>query len=86
MPGAPGQPPQVFRSAAASRPLYADMLKTPSTLSGETLMLKSLGRDAAVEVLRYTIKQTGQPDATGTTQLVWVRTSAGWRIVADHTT
>jgi uncharacterized protein (TIGR02246 family) len=86
MPAAPGQPPQIFRSAAASRPMYADMLKgPPSTLSGETLVLKPLGSDVAVQVLRYTLKQTGQPDATGTSQLVWTRTPAGWRIVADHT-
>jgi len=53
-------------------------------LTGETLVLKPLGPDAAVHVLRYTLKQAGQPDAGGSSALVWARTAAGWRIVLDH--
>ena len=54
------------------------------TLSIETVDFRPLGPDHALLIGRYTVDFAGRDDATGLTSLVFERGSAGWRIVADH--
>lgn len=50
----------------------------------ERVVVRPLGRDAALQTGRFVLSGGGEPDQTGWFTLVWVRTPAGWRAVHDH--
>lgn len=50
----------------------------------EQVVLRPLGRDAALETGRFILSGGGEPDQSGWFTLVWLRTADGWRAVHDH--
>ena len=54
------------------------------TLSFSQVVLRPLGRDAALETGRFLLSGGGEPEQSGWFTLVWVRTPDGWRVVHDH--
>lgn len=50
----------------------------------EQVVVRSLGRDAALETGRFVLSGGGEPEQSGWFSLVWVRTPQGWRVVHDH--
>jgi hypothetical protein len=64
----------------AAEPFQA---KANPPISEEMLLIKPLGRDVAVSVVRGTMKLKDRELTTLMTR-VWQRTPAGWRVVADH--
>jgi len=50
----------------------------------EQVVLRPLGRDAALETGRFVLSGGGEPEQSGWFTLVWVRTAQGWRAVHDH--
>lgn len=54
------------------------------TLSFSQVVLRPLGRDAALETGRFLLSGGGEPEQSGWFTLVWVRTPEGWRVVHDH--
>lgn len=54
------------------------------SLRFEQLVVRPLGRDAALETGRFVLSGGGEPEQSGWFTLVWVRTAEGWRAVHDH--
>lgn len=54
------------------------------TLSFSQVVIRPLGRDAALETGRFLLSGGGEPDQSGWFTLVWMRTADGWRAVHDH--
>ena len=54
------------------------------TLSFSQVVIRPLGRDAALETGRFLLSGGGEPDQSGWFTLVWMRTVDGWRAVHDH--
>lgn len=50
----------------------------------EHLDVRPLGRDHALVTGQYVLTGGGRPDRTGWFTTVWARTSAGWRMIHDH--
>ena len=50
----------------------------------EEVVVRRLGRDAALETGRFVLHGGGLPEQSGRLTLVWVRTPDGWRAVYDH--
>ena len=50
----------------------------------EQVVVRPLGRDAALETGRFVLSGGGAPEQSGWFSLVWVRTPQGWRVVHDH--
>ena len=77
-----------IRSLANARGLAAGLFKggkAPAQLSGEAILLKPVGRDAAVSVERFTMTLPNGRESSGLNTRLWQRTPAGWRVVTDHT-
>jgi uncharacterized protein (TIGR02246 family) len=53
-------------------------------LNFESLAVRPLGPDAALETGRFVLSGGGEPEQSGWFTLVWVRTAQGWRVVHDH--
>jgi uncharacterized protein (TIGR02246 family) len=53
-------------------------------LAFEQMVVRPLGRDAALGTGRFVLSGGGEPEQTGWFTLVWVRTAEGWRAVHDH--
>jgi ketosteroid isomerase-like protein len=63
---------------------YGDSPSTMGTLAFEVLGVQALGRDGAIVLGRWRLTNT--PNAgSGIFSVALARTSAGWRIVHDHT-
>jgi ketosteroid isomerase-like protein len=82
--GRPEDPP--IRSLPNVRGMSAELFKAKSNppISEEPLLIKPLGPDEALTVMRGTMKIGGREQSLLATR-VWRRTPAGWRVVADHT-
>lgn len=50
----------------------------------EQVVVRPLGRDAALQTGRFVLSGGGDPDQTGWFTLIWLRTAEGWRAVHDH--
>jgi uncharacterized protein (TIGR02246 family) len=50
----------------------------------EHLEIRPLGPDHALATGQYVLTGGGRPDRTGWFSTIWVRTTAGWRMVHDH--
>lgn len=50
----------------------------------EQVVVRPLGRDAALQTGRFVLSGGGEPEQSGWFTLVWVRTAQGWRAVHDH--
>lgn len=50
----------------------------------EQVVIRPLGRDAALETGRFVLTGGGEPEQSGWFTLVWLRTPAGWKAVHDH--
>jgi len=80
----------VVKGYRAIRDMYAARFGGASgalgQLSMETLDFKSLGPDYALVVGRYHLKPAKPgPEASGIFTLVFHKSTAGWRIISDHT-
>jgi uncharacterized protein (TIGR02246 family) len=58
--------------------------KPRQALRFEQLVVRPLGRDAALETGRFVLSGGGEAEQSGWFTLVWVRTPDGWRAVHDH--
>ena len=84
----------IFTSGAAIRRGFAETLTRYQQayadkgqmghLSFDVLDARFVGRDAAVVLGRYTLRDTPK-SGTGLFTLVFVRTADGWRCIHDHT-
>jgi uncharacterized protein (TIGR02246 family) len=54
------------------------------SLRYEDLRIRMLGRDHALVNGTFVLSGAGRPDRKGLFTTVWARTSAGWRMIADH--
>lgn len=50
----------------------------------EQVTIRPLGRDAALETGRFILSGGGEAEQSGWFTLIWVRTTAGWKAVHDH--
>jgi uncharacterized protein (TIGR02246 family) len=50
----------------------------------EQVVIRPLGRDAALETGRFVLEGGGEPEQSGWFTLVWLRTPDGWKAVHDH--
>jgi uncharacterized protein (TIGR02246 family) len=48
------------------------------------LEIRPLGADHALATGQYILSGAGMPDRTGWFTTIWERTSAGWRMIHDH--
>ena len=53
-------------------------------LSYDHLEIRPLGPDHALATGQYILTGGGLPDRTGWFSTIWERTSAGWRMIHDH--
>jgi uncharacterized protein (TIGR02246 family) len=54
------------------------------SLSYQHLEVRMLGADDALVTGQYVLTGNNQPDRTGWFTTIWERTSAGWRMIHDH--
>jgi uncharacterized protein (TIGR02246 family) len=54
------------------------------SLRYEDLRIRMLGRDHALVNGAFVLSGAGRPDRRGLFTTVWARTTAGWRMIADH--
>lgn len=75
---------QAIRSAYATR--FAAGAKAMGHLSLAVVQLRIVGNDHAYVIGRFTLTRAAADggDVTGVTTLLFRKTSAGWRIIADH--
>lgn len=50
----------------------------------EDLVVRMLGKDAALVTGQFILSGADRPDRTGWFTTVWIKTKAGWRMVHDH--
>lgn len=50
----------------------------------EQVVVRPLGREAALQTGRFVLSGGGEPEQSGWFTLVWLRTAEGWRAVHDH--
>ena len=81
----PGGPQRgvAFIEAAFNQAFWADG-RPRQQLRFEEVVVRRLGRDAALETGRFVLHGGGLPEQSGRFTLVWVRTPDGWRAVHDH--
>ena len=94
MDGYERSPDIIFTSSAVIRRGFAETLTRyqqaysdkghMGNLSFDVLDTRFIGRDAAVVLGRYTLRDTPK-SGTGLFTLVFVRTADGWRCIHDHT-
>jgi ketosteroid isomerase-like protein len=53
-------------------------------LDFEQVTIRPLGADAALQTGRFILSGGGRDEQSGWFTLVWIRTTAGWRAVHDH--
>lgn len=63
---------------------YFNAGRPKQQLRFEQVVVRPLGRDAALETGRFVLSGGGEPDQSGWFSLVWVRTPEGWKVVHDH--
>lgn len=54
-------------------------------LRTEQTEIRMLSRDSALMTGRFILSGGNLPEQSGWFSLVWIRTSAGWKVVHDHT-
>jgi uncharacterized protein (TIGR02246 family) len=54
------------------------------TLHYEHVVVRALGTENALVTGQFVLTGGGRPDRTGWFSTVWARTSAGWRMIHDH--
>jgi ketosteroid isomerase-like protein len=58
--------------------------KPKQTLDFSQLTVRFLSRDAALVTGHFQLTGGGEPDQAGWFTLIWIRTTAGWRAMHDH--
>jgi imidazolonepropionase-like amidohydrolase/ketosteroid isomerase-like protein len=79
-----GPRPGIAPIEAAFREAYFRDGLPKQLLRFEQLSVRPLGPDQAKATGRFVLAGGGEPDQTGWFTLIWLRTSAGWRAVHDH--
>jgi ketosteroid isomerase-like protein len=80
-----GPRPGVAPIEEAFRRTYFVGDKPKQNLRMERVAIRSLSSDSALMTGRFILEGGGLPEQSGWFTLVWVRTSAGWKVVHDHT-
>jgi uncharacterized protein (TIGR02246 family) len=73
--------------AAIGEQMRAGFWKTGrpiQVLSYDHLEIRPLGPNDALVTGQYILSGAGRPDRTGWFTTIWERTSAGWRMIHDH--
>ena len=63
---------------------YFDDGKPKRNLRMEQVTVRSLTEASALMTARFVLYGNEKPEQSGWVTLIWVRTSAGWRVVHDH--
>lgn len=63
---------------------YFNAGRPKQQLRFEQVVVRPLGRDAALETGRFVLSGGGEAEQSGWFSLVWVRTPQGWKVVHDH--
>jgi hypothetical protein len=58
--------------------------QTAQALRYEHLDVRMLGPESALATGQYILSGNGLPDRTGWFTTVWAHTTAGWRMIHDH--
>jgi uncharacterized protein (TIGR02246 family) len=78
--------PKVWKGRTQSIELAKELLKAYSTITPKAVYTKSLGANAALQfvVFEATANDAAHTKSTAKSLYVWVKTSSGWRVTADH--
>ncbi len=79
-----GPRPGIAPIEKAFREAYFKDGKAIQQLRFEALAVRALAPDTALATARLVLSGGEKPDQTGWLPLVWLRTTAGWRAVHDH--
>ena len=80
-----GPRPGVAAIEESFRRTYFAGDKPKQNLRMEQVTVRGLSSDSALMTGRFVLEGGALPEQSGWFTLVWVRTSAGWKVVHDHT-
>jgi len=79
-----GPRPGVDGIESSFRTTYFKDGKPKQNLRMEQVMVRSLSNDSALMTGRFVLFGGELPEQSGWFTLVWLRTSAGWKVIHDH--
>ena len=73
----------MIKGRDAIRAFWTKTAQGPSKLTVNVIAVTMLGGDAASDIGTFTFATQGRPQVTGKYLVIWRKTTAGWKLVAD---
>jgi ketosteroid isomerase-like protein len=77
---------QIWHGRAQSLELVQELMKTYSTIKPKAIYTMALGQSAAFQFVAFeaTANDAEHKKTAAKSLYVWVKTTKGWRVIADH--